>query len=65
MSWTDEQRATVDGLERTGFHMDSGEPCECGPDDYVTRSKVGYSDFVTFTHKCRSCGNKFTTYIEG
>lgn len=64
MTWTDAQRETLEGLT-TGFHLDHGEPCECGSDDYTTTREIGYSDFATYTHRCGACGNVFATYIEG
>lgn len=48
-----------------GFHPDSGEPCTCGVEHLSTSKSLGYSDFVTYTHTCRQCGNTFSTYIEG
>lgn len=50
-----------------GFHLDTkhGQPCACGAEHIRTRSKVGYSDYVTYFHRCLACGNRFRTYIEG
>ena len=64
MTWTEAQKEVLDNIT-TGFHMNFGEPCECGSDAYSTRTKTGYSDFMTFKHKCQECGNEFSTYIEG
>lgn len=63
--WSEAQRKTIEGLSPKGFHVDAGEPCECGAVPYTTSSKVGYSDFMTYTHRCGNCGNEFSTYIEG
>ncbi len=62
---TEAERETIDEIDKTGFHLDTGRPCECGGDDYRTRTKRAYSDSLIFKHKCRNCGNKFTTWIEG
>lgn len=48
-----------------GFHLNSGSPCSCGVEAIRTSKSVGYSDFVTYTHRCTECGNEFSTYIEG
>jgi hypothetical protein len=65
MSATDAQLETINNITPRGFHINEGEPCECGAEAYSTRKKVGYSDFVTYYHTCGECGNKFSTYIEG
>mgnify|MGYP000241041372 CR=1 FL=1 len=65
MTLTEEQRETVEGIKPKGFHIDSGEPCECGAEQYQTTKSRGYSDYMTYTHKCSECGNQFSTYIEG
>lgn len=62
---TDAQKATVEGLDRAGFHWNYGKPCECGAEFITTTKTVGYSDFVTYDHTCHECGNEFGTYIEG
>lgn len=63
--WSEAQRATVEGTTPRGFHWNKGKPCECGPENISTTSERGYSDFVTYRHRCRECGNEFETYIEG
>lgn len=65
MNLTEAQKETMNNLESRGFHLNQGTPCECGPEPYKTRRKVGYSDYVTYYHTCTECGNEFSTYIEG
>lgn len=65
MGLTDAQEETLDGISPKGFHPNEGVPCGCGAEHYTTRKEVGYSDFVTYYHKCTNCGNRFSTYIEG
>lgn len=65
LRFSEAQRETVAGISPMGFHLNKGTPCECGPEEYSTSKEVGYSDFVTYTHRCGSCGNEFETYIEG
>lgn len=59
------QIETYNGLATGISGLNKGSPCECGPDDYNTTSTVGYSDFVTYKHRCRNCGNQFETWTEG
>jgi hypothetical protein len=63
--WSEAKQETARGIYPMGFHLNKGEPCECGPGEYSTSKEFGYSDFVTYTHRCGSCGNEFETYIEG
>lgn len=65
MGLTEPQQNTINGISPKGFHLNSGSPCDCGPEAYSTRKEVGYSDFVTYHHRCGDCGNEFSTYIEG
>lgn len=48
-----------------GFYLNKGIPCTCGADKLQTKKKVGYSETVTYYHRCSDCGNEFSTYIEG
>ena len=48
-----------------GFRLDSGAPCLCSIEAITTSKKRGYSDSMIYTHRCRECGNEFTTFIEG
>ena len=48
-----------------GFHLDEGMPCLCSIESITTSKRRGYSDSLIFTHRCRECGNEFTTWIEG
>lgn len=59
------QRQTLEGISPKGFHLNRGTPCCHDPEKYVTRKKRGYSDFVTYYHRCTICDNEFSTYIEG
>jgi nicotinic acid phosphoribosyltransferase len=60
----DEQQ--VDRLRQLpGFRLDSGVPCLCSIEAITTSKRRGYSDSLIFTHRCRECGNEFTTFIEG
>lgn len=65
MPITEAQLRTINEISPRGFHLNRGVPCECGGSEYNTRKKVGYSEYVTFYHRCLSCGNRFETYIEG
>jgi nicotinic acid phosphoribosyltransferase len=49
----------------SGFRLDSGVPCLCSIEAITTSKRRGYSDSLIFTHRCRECGNEFTTWIEG
>lgn len=51
--------------ELPGFSWNYGEPCTCGVDHIRTRREYGYSDFLTFHFRCRECGAKFSSFIEG
>jgi hypothetical protein len=60
----DEQQ--IDRLRQLpGFRLDSGVPCLCAIEAITTSKRRGYSDSLIFTHRCRECGNEFTTWIEG
>ena len=48
-----------------GFRLDAGMPCLCSIEEITTSKRRGYSDSLIFTHRCRECGNEFTTFIEG
>ena len=48
-----------------GFRLDSGTPCLCGVESITTRKRRAFSDSLIFNHRCRECGNRFTTWIEG
>ena len=62
--WTDAQRATIEGVS-TGLRMNTGAPCECGPEHYTTRSVRKYSDTMLYKHTCGNCGNYFESWTEG
>lgn len=59
------QKCTLKGISPMGLHINSGSPCNCGPDDYVTRKSREYSDTMVYHHRCKNCGNKFSTWTEG
>jgi hypothetical protein len=65
MTLNDKQLETINGITPKGFHLNKGKPCECGGDNYRTKKRRGYSDYITYTHTCNECGNEFSTYIEG
>jgi hypothetical protein len=66
MPISDAQRATLGQLDRVGFFIDTGEPCECGDDaDYSTTKRTRFSEYIQYTHRANCCQNRFTTYIEG
>ena len=48
-----------------GLRLDGGVPCLCSIEKISTHKRRGYSDSLIFTHRCRECGNEFTTFIEG
>jgi len=61
----EKQIETVNGISPKGFHINEGEPCECGSEYYLTTPERKYSDSMVYHHKCEKCGNKFSTWIEG
>lgn len=66
MTYTDAQRATLARVPSTGFHLNTGMPCECADAaDYTTRTEYAYSDTMVFHHRCLTCENRFSTWIEG
>lgn len=65
MSLSEQQVDTINSITPRGFHLNKGEPCECGGNNYSTSKKKSYSDYMTYYHSCKNCGNEFSTYIEG
>jgi hypothetical protein len=65
MNMNQAQLDTVNGITPKGFHINDGEPCECGGDKYVTTKERKYSDSMVYYHHCKECGNDFSTWIEG
>lgn len=65
MSLTEAQLDTVNSIRPRGLMLNSGEPCECGGDDYRTTSERKYSDSMVYHHTCKQCGNEFSTWTEG
>lgn len=61
----EEQLNTINEISPRGFHINDGEPCECGGGQYNTRKERKYSDSMVYYHHCTSCGNEFSTWIEG
>lgn len=64
-SLTEAECETVNGISPTGLHIDSGRPCDCGPEPYSTTKKRAFSDSMVYKHHCTECGNRFTTWTEG
>lgn len=63
--WTEAQRETVEGISPMGLMMHDGQPCECGPEPYSTKSVPLFSDGMLYRHRCSECGNGFETWTEG
>jgi hypothetical protein len=62
----EKQNQTLENISPRGFHINTGEPCECGENaDYSTYSERKYSDSIVYYHNCQDCGNSFSTWIEG
>jgi len=56
---------TINNISPRGLMINTGSPCECGGDSYVTSQERKYSDTMLYKHRCTDCGNKFTTWTEG
>jgi hypothetical protein len=65
MALTDDQKRTLSEIPSVGFHINTGGPCECGGENYRTTKTHGFSDSIVYRHKCQTCGNEFSTWIEG
>ena len=48
MSLTEAELETVNGITPKGLHLNTGIPCECGPEDYSTRKERQYSDTMVY-----------------
>lgn len=67
MTLSDAQVDTLNGLDHFGINgLDTGTPCECGSDaDTTTTSTRGYSDQMKYKHRCKDCGQKWTSWTSG
>jgi len=59
------QLDTINNISPKGLHINAGEPCECGGEEYITTKERKYSDSMVYHHRCKNCKNKFSTWTEG